>query len=167
MLCNGHNLRIFTKGKLSEPITGVPKVVFHGQGGLLDVEIDPDFAKNNLVYLYYTEAAAKQPDVKSDKPDPRLGDGQELDHVTLKGGAVARGRLEGSTLKDLKVIWRQEPKQIGRGHFGGRLVFASDGKLFITSGDRQRFEPAQDSTGNLGKVIRINRMVRFRKTILL
>ena len=149
-------LRIFSKGILSAPITGVPKVVYHEQGGFLDVEVDPNFANNSLVYLYYTEAAAQQPAVKSDKADPRLGDGQNLTHTTLKGGAVARGRLEGAAIKDLKVIWRQEPKQIGRGHFGGRLVFSPDGMLFITSGDRQRFEPAQDSTSTLGKVVRIN-----------
>ena len=149
-------LHIFSKGKLSPAIAGVPKVVYHGQGGLLDVEIDPAFSSNNFVYLYYTEGTPQQPKVDKDTPDHRLGNGQELDFVSMIGGAVARGRLEGNTLKDVKVIWRQEPKEIGRGHFGGRLVFAPDGTLFITSGERQRFEPAQDPGTTLGKVIRIN-----------
>lgn len=69
---------------------------------------------------------------------------------------MARGRLEGNQLQDVKVIWRQVPKTIGRGHFAGRLVFAPDGKLFITSGDRMRFDPAQDLGSNLGKIVRIN-----------
>jgi aldose sugar dehydrogenase len=79
-----------------------------------------------------------------------------MEDVTLKGLAVARGRLEDDQLKDVAVIWRQTPKTIGRGHYGGRLVFAPDGKLFITSGDRQRFDPAQDLGSSIGKVVRIN-----------
>jgi glucose/arabinose dehydrogenase len=149
-------LRIYSSGSLSEPIRGVPTVVYKDQGGLLDVELDPDFARNGLVYLYFVEAAKKQSNVGSDTRDPRVGPGQDLKDVTLKGGAVARGRLDGNQLRNVKVIWRQEPKMIGRNHFGGRLVFSPDDKLFITSGDRQRFDPAQDFSGNLGKVVRIN-----------
>ena len=150
------NLRIYAAGKLSDEIGGVPKVEYHEQGGLLDVAVDPDFANNQLVYLSYTEAAAEQPADAKDEGDPRLGVYQDLNDVVLKGLAVTRGRLDGDQLKDVQVIWRQTPKTIGRGHFGGKLVFAPDGKLFITSGDRQRFDPAQDLGSTLGKIVRIN-----------
>jgi glucose/arabinose dehydrogenase len=148
-------LRIYENGQLSAPISGLPVIEYHGQGGLLDVEIDPQFSQNKFVYIYFVEKAATQPNVDRDEGDPRLGEYQDYEDAVLKGGAVARGRLDGNQLNDVKVIWRQVPKTIGRGHFGGRLVFAPDGNLFITSGDRQRFDPAQSTTSNLGKVVRI------------
>jgi glucose/arabinose dehydrogenase len=150
------SLRIYSDNTLSEPVAGVPKVEYHDQGGLLDVAVDPNFADNGLIYLSYTEAAAQQPTDAREEKDPRLGVYQDLNDTVLKGMAVARGRLAGNRLEDVMVIWRQEPKTVGRGHFGGRLLFAPDGKLFITSGDRQRFEPAQDMKSNLGKIVRIN-----------
>jgi aldose sugar dehydrogenase len=149
-------LRIFADGKLSEPVTGVPKVAYREQGGLLDVKVDPAFARNQLVYLSYAEAAEQQPASAQDTPDPRFGGYFDKEDNVLKGGAVARGRLDGVALRDVKVIWRQVPKTIGRGHFGGRMAFAPDGKLFILSGERMRFDPAQDLAANLGKVVRVN-----------
>lgn len=153
-------LRIWANGRLSEPIQGVPKVVYRGtqseQGGLLDVEIDPDFARNRLVYLSYVEAAEQQPSDEAETGEMRFGNGLDTSDNIVRGGVVARGRLEGNQLLDVQVIWRQVPKTLGRGHFGNRIIFAPDGKLFITSGDRMRFDPAQSLASNLGKVVRIN-----------
>ena len=128
-------LRLVSKdGKLSPALSGVPKVVVAGQGGLLDVAIDPDFKSNNLVYLTYSEP----------------GEGGA-------GTAVARARLGDGGLEDLKVIWRQVPKVSGPNHWGSRLVFARDGTLFITVGDRFSYrDRAQDLSTTIGKVIRIN-----------
>ena len=153
-------LRIWAQGRLSEPVEGVPQVVYRStpgeQGGLMDVEVDPDFARNQLVYLSYTEAAAQQPADIAETGDMRFGNFLDMSDNILRGGAVARGRLEGNQLRDVQVIWRQVPKTVGRGHFGNRLIFAPDGKLFITSGERMRFDPAQSLASNLGKVVRIN-----------
>ena len=150
-------LRLYANGHLSEPIAGVPPVVDRSQGGLLDVEVDPDFARNRLVYLSYVEAAPVQPADARETQEPRFANSLDLTDTIVRGGAVARGRLEGGALHDVAVIWRQVPKTIGRGHFGGRMAFAPDGTLFITSSERMRFDPAQDRAGNLGKVVHINR----------
>jgi aldose sugar dehydrogenase len=153
-------LRIFDKGTLSAPVTGLPSVSYRGaptdQGGLMDVAVDPAFASNGLVYISYVEAEEPPPPATPDPGDPRFGPQRDKTDHLLRGGAVARGKLVGQALTDVKVIWRQLPKPVGRGHFGNRLVFAPDGKLFITSGDRMRFDPAQSTDSNIGKVVRIN-----------
>ncbi|MDN5782366.1 MAG: PQQ-dependent sugar dehydrogenase [Luteimonas sp.] len=123
----------------SGDIKGVPEVDYGGQGGFGDIALHPDFAANQVVYVSYAEA----------------GDGD------TRGAAVARGTLAlddngGGTLQDLKVIWRQVPKVEGRGHYGHRLLFGKDGKLWISSSERQKFDPAQDMQSNLGKVIRLD-----------
>ena len=152
-------LRIFANGTLSAPLGGLPKLappVKNDQGGLMDVAVDPNFATNRTIYISYTEAAEQQSSDIAHLPDPRFGPFLDLTDTTIKGGAVARARLDGNQLTDVRVIWRQVPKTVGRGHYGHRLVFGSDGKLFITSGERMRFDPAQQMTSNLGKVVRIN-----------
>jgi glucose/arabinose dehydrogenase len=121
--------------RLSEPITGLPRVYASGQGGLLDVALDPAFSENRLIYLSYAEA----------------GDGGA-------GTAVARARLnrEALALDGLQVIFRMQPKTSGGRHFGSRLVFGADGALFVTLGDRGERERAQDPGVNRGQVVRIN-----------
>lgn len=125
--------------KNEAPISGIPKVAYGGQGGLGDVVPHPDFANNGLVYFSYAEA----------------GDNN------TRGAVVARARLTkfmgpGGALSTPEVIWRQVPKVEGQGHYSHRIVFAPDGKLFISSGERQKFDPAQDMKSNLGKIVRLN-----------
>ena len=123
-------------GKLGEPLQGLPKVEAVGQGGLLDVAIDPKFADNGLVYWSFSEA------------DPQGGRGNST--------AVARGRLDGNRLADVRVIFRQAPKYASNAHFGSRLVFARDGRLFVTLGDRfSRRDDAQLLGNHHGKIVRI------------
>jgi glucose/arabinose dehydrogenase len=116
----------------------MPDVGYGGQGGLGDVAIHPDFAENGLIYLSYVEG----------------GTGE------TRGAAVMRAVLKqtgrGGYLSDATVIWRQYPKVIGYGHYGHRLLFDNEGHLFVSSGDRQKFTPAQDMQANLGKILRLN-----------
>ncbi|MDF1728517.1 MAG: PQQ-dependent sugar dehydrogenase [Sulfitobacter sp.] len=150
------NIRIYAEGTLSEPLAGVPEVAYRNQGGLLDIAVAPDFEDSSAIYFYFVEAAEDQPETPELDADPRLGPFIDREDTTLKGGAVARAVLGEDGLSDVEVIWRQEPKTIGLGHYGGRLTFMPDGKLIVTSGERQKFAPAQDPETNLGKIIRLN-----------
>jgi len=136
------NLRIVSKdGTLSDPVSGVPEVLVSGQGGLLDVRLAPDYATSSEIFLSYAE---KREGFKN-------------------GTSVARAKLNlsssgGGALSDVKVIFRQQPAIASNLHFGSRLVFAPDGTLFVTTGDRGIVrKQAQNPNGLLGKIIRINR----------
>src|SRR5688572_22770212 len=152
-------LRIFANGQLSEPLAGVPKTSYRErkaeQGGLLDVIADPNFAQNRRIYFSFSEPAEKQSPDQKETDDKRFGGFLDLTDNMLVGAVVARATLDGNQLKDVQVIWRQSPKTIGRGHFATRMAFGRDGSLFVTSGDRMRFDPAQDPKPTLGKVMRI------------
>ena len=125
-------------GKKSRPVEDTPNVDYRGQGGLGDVILHPDYANNGIIYLSYVEAGAGN----------------------VRGAAVARGRLEigerNSYFRGGEVIWRQTPKVTGSGHYGHRMAFDSNGYLFISSGERQKFVPAQQMNGNLGKIVRLH-----------
>ena len=130
-------LKLYTPGGSSVDVEGVPQVSWFGQGGLGDVVLHPDFARNGIVYLSYAEA----------------GEGE------TRGAAVARAKLvlgaDSGELQNLQVIWRQSPKVDGGGHYSHRIAFGG-GYLWISSGERQKFDPAQDMSTNLGKVLRLN-----------
>ncbi len=134
-------MRVVNKdGTLGEPIKGLPKVVQGGQAGLLDVLLAPDYATSGLIYFSYSE--------------PRDGSTNATAVATarLNIDAAGRGAITGTA-----VIFRQQPAFPGRTHFGSRLVWAKDGTLFITTGDRgTQSESSQDLGTGIGKVIRIN-----------
>ena len=149
---NSDNLLVTTKaGKLwlvntsgeQSLVSGVPKVFAGGQGGLGDVVLHPNYAKNKLVYISYIDS----------------------DNVgRTRYASVIRGTLENldkPQLKNIETIWKQTPAQSGKGHFSHRIAFGLDGtqhagKIFITSGDRQEQTPAQQWDMALGKIIRLN-----------
>jgi glucose/arabinose dehydrogenase len=127
-------VRIVTAdGKLGAPLAGTPQVFVGGQGGMLDVVLDPSFAENRLIYLSYSH-----------------GEG------ALTTTRVAQARLGETALEDLRVIFSAEPMVSSRNHFGSRLAFLRDGTLLVTVGDRfGERDRAQELDNHLGKVIRI------------
>ena len=131
-------LRIVERnGRVSPPIRGLPRVRSAGQGGLLDVTLHPDFGSNRLVYLSFTEPGTDGTNTTS----------------------VLRGQLDGTALNKVQIIFRQMPMLSGSGHYGSRIVFSPDGKMFVTLGDRQRFSYRpliQDLGNHLGTVVRLH-----------
>lgn len=131
------NLRVVSpEGKLSAPVSGVPAVWVQGQGGLLDVVLSPDFAKDRMVYLTYAEVAA----------DGKTG-----------GTAAGRGRLSDdlTRLEGFTRIFQQQPKLSVGNHFGSRMVFDRDGYLFIALGENNNRPTAQDLDKLQGKIVRL------------
>lgn len=130
----GRLRRIGADGSVSAPISGLPDIYVDGQAGLLDVALSPEFARDGLVYLSFA-----QPNVRGNKA----------------GTAVARGRLDGDGLRDVQVIYSQEPKLSSGTHVGSRLVFDGKGHLFVTQGDNRTAASAQALDQLPGKLVRI------------
>jgi len=124
-------------------VTGIPSVAYGGQGGLGDITVAPDFATSNNVYISYAEA----------------GKGTDSNKF---GAKVIKAKLSGlnsatPSLQNITPIWQQTPKVTGQGHYSHRLLFSPDGQyLYISSGERQKKDPAQDMSMNLGKIIRLH-----------
>ena len=127
-------LRIVENGKISEPVKGLPEVKDKGQGGLLDIALDPDYAENKIIYLSYSAKG-------------KGGIGTE----------VVKGKLVGNELTDTNIIFKLQPKTRTGYHFGSRLLFARDGTLFISLGDRGDQDRAQELDNHIGSLIRINK----------
>ncbi|MBA4057059.1 MAG: hypothetical protein C0490_20270 [Marivirga sp.] len=127
-------IRIIKDGKLmDEKIQGVPPVYAHGQGGLMDIQLHPDFDKNGWIYLSYSKQVADS-----------------------GGTVIARAKLEGNNLTNLEELFQALPLSKSEVHFGSRIVFDGKGYMFFTSGERGKKENAQDLTNHLGKVIRLH-----------
>ncbi|WP_052764145.1 PQQ-dependent sugar dehydrogenase [Microvirga massiliensis] len=132
----GHLRIVSSDGQLSGPVSGLPRIAARGQGGLLDVALDPDFAANRRIYLSFAE----------DRGEGRAGT------------SVARAQLapDESSLQAVEVIFRQQPSHAGGNHFGSRLVFDRKGNLFVTLGDRFDLKAeAQNPANHIGKIVRI------------
>ena len=130
----GRLRRVSAEGKVSEALQGLPQVWAHGQGGLLDVELDPGFAQNRRIWLSYAE------------PGP---DG-------TAGTAAAYATLGNDAIRDVRVVYRQQPKLRGPNHFGSRIAFDRDGHVFISQGERFDRMRAQQLDMLQGKLVRLN-----------
>ena len=131
-------LKFWQRGKVLLNVAGVPKVDYGDQGGLGDIVPAPDYATSKMVYLSWVAKGLKG----------------------TRGAVIGRANLAftdtGPALQNLQIVWNQAPRVAGRGHFSHRIAFSPDGRyMFVSSGERQKFTPAQDLTNNLGKVLRL------------
>jgi len=136
---SGHMNMVSADGKQTSKITGFPKVDAKGQGGMLDVALDPDFKTNNIIYFSFSEPYEKG------------------NHT-----AVGKGKLSADlkTISDVKVIFRATPSYDGDKHYGSRLAFDKDGNLFVSTGersDKQTRVYAQRTDNYLGKILKITK----------
>lgn len=125
---------ILGEGRTKQSVVGLPSMVTGGQGGLLDVALDPAFSANRWIYFSYAA------------PGPR----------ETAGTAVARARLEGNQLRDFRILYEMRHKTSSTLHFGSRIVFGKDGMLYISTGERGERNRAQDLSDTAGKVLRIH-----------
>lgn len=126
-----------TRSGARQEVAGVPRVHVQGQGGLAEVVVHPGFAGNRRVYLSYPEAG----------PGGTSGAVVGYGRLILGSGPP---RLDG-----FRIIWRQQPKVSGGAHYSERIAFAPDGTMFVSSGERFQFDPAQDMRNDLGKILRL------------
>ena len=159
---------LYEDGSFSSAIEGVPQVFAQGQGGLLDIALDPDFADNRMVYLTYAQPS-------KDGATTALGRGKlvEASGDTLSGQAqtgqnatranppyAGAGNLDPvgpMKIEDWEVLFTQGPEIRGPNHFGSRIVFDREGRILLALGERFQFEPAQDTSNTLGTVVRLNK----------
>src|SRR5688572_22191947 len=155
------NLRIIDKGTLSEPVKGTPKAHVQQDGGTLDVEVHPNYAKNGWIYLAYSEVRAgfvpPPPSVAPPTPavQPGRGRGPQIPSMTV----IMRGKLnKNNEWSDQQVVFRAAPELYTPSgtHFGLRCLFDRDGHLFYSIGDRGVMQNSQDLSNPLGKIHRVN-----------
>lgn len=129
-------IQLITQDGEKTEVTGAPEVDYFFQGGLGDIVLHPDFEDNNIVYISYVEAGANE----------------------TRGVAVARATLDldGPTIENSEVIWRAFPKVGGGLHFSHRIAFDDEGIMYVSAGERNEKEPAQDLNMTLGKIVRLN-----------
>lgn len=132
------SLHIFSKGKLSPPVEGLPPVMAIGQGGLLDICLHPDYDKNGWIYFSYSAL-----NTQSRKP--------------IGNTAIMRARLKGNSLYDQQVIYKGTPETDRNYHFGCKIAFDGKGHIFFGNGDRgQHFDFPQKLDNSNGKIHRLN-----------
>jgi glucose/arabinose dehydrogenase len=132
----GGTIQLVTQDGQKTAVAGAPTVDYFFQGGLGDIVLHPNFAQNNTIYISYVEAGANE----------------------TRGAVVARGKLNLATpaVENLEVIWRAFPKVDGGLHFSHRIAFGPDGFMYVSSGERNKFDPSQDLNMTLGKIVRLN-----------